>query len=64
MRPGDTILGVGQESFPRVSGDAPWAGVKTAHVLLFSPRERGCAAVSAAADLEQSFSPRERGCAL
>ena len=33
--------GEGCDGFPRVSGDEPWNGVKTAHVLLFSPRERG-----------------------
>ena len=43
MRPGDTILGVGQESFPRVSGDAPRIMEINITLDVFSPRERGCA---------------------
>ena len=44
MRPQYGSTRVVQPCFPRVSGDAPAADLRAEEQLLFSPRERGCAA--------------------
>ena len=48
MRPTLRYLAIADESFPRVSGDAPSLRVLDPTQCLFSPRERGCAGIKAA----------------
>ena len=43
MRPEQTKVSADVLSFPRVSGDAPSLRTPTTPVMMFSPRERGCA---------------------
>ena len=41
MSPSATLEAIAGKSFPRVSGDEPWAGALTPGGETFSPRERG-----------------------